>query len=194
MSAPEKDAVEPEPLAPEVYALALNALAARAKKELDPTKALFSDDYRNGAKETFRSPLDDAKLGHVYRQDPDPFWKVTDDAALRTHLAGLGAEDTWHEVSGPEHEVVAVLLEHAPHLVATRTAVPDETVAAVLAATQAAGKPVDPDGHPVPGVERIRPVGNLVVSPDKNAGTAINALIRAGRLDLTVPAQLPPSR
>lgn len=180
-----------ERLAPEVQALALAALAKQIKT-LDPVvRATFAHDYENGDGRTFRSPVDGRKLGKVRRNDPDPEWRVTDADALRAHLLERGHVETVREVIGGDETVVAVLAEHAPHLLAEVTRVPPAAVAAVMAATRKAGAPVDPDGQPVPGVELRHPEGSLVVTVDPATGAEAAAeLARQGLLDWSTRPEL----
>jgi hypothetical protein len=79
-----------DPLPAEVEALVLATLSKRVAARIDGVKATFSGQYADGQRETFRSPLDDAKLGMILRTDPDPTWKIVDptalDAELRTYV------------------------------------------------------------------------------------------------------------
>jgi hypothetical protein len=172
-----------QPLAPEFEALALAELAKRVAKVKDATKAEFSQHYPDGRKETFRSPVDGVKLGQVYRTDPDPAPIVTDREALVRHLTTIpGCTETVVEIAGSDEQVVEVLAEHAPHLLAEVTRVPDHVVANVLAGCKAKGTATGPDGKPLPGVAMDKPGGILTVKPDKDAGRALEGMVKAGLL------------
>lgn len=164
------------PIAPEVEALVLAELGKRVKARTDSVKAVFGQRYPAGHKETFRSPLDRRlKLGIVYRSDPDPKWQVVDREALHAHLRTFpGNVVTRHEVIGDEHEVVDILREYAPHLLAEVTVVPEWVVEAALEQSAATGEPA------APGIELRAPSGSLTVRPDVNAGPAIEAMVTAG--------------
>lgn len=173
----------PAPLAPEIRALVLASLAQRIKAEQDKAKAIIGVGYIAGSKQTFRSPVDDAALGYVQRTDPAPEWRVTDESALRAHLAtfpgcvtavafvllpGIG----WHEVDQLD-EVFVVLHEHAPHLTCSEEQVTREAIAAAVEQSKATGEAA------APGITRVRPGGVLRVVPDKNAAAAITRLVDA---------------
>lgn len=169
---------------PEVEALALAALAKRVKELDQPVRSIFKGDYDNGRSQKFRSPVDGRALGSVYREDPDPEWRVVDPTALHAHLRAHGHEETVYELDDALREkVVEVLREHAPELLIERTLVPQEAVEETLTATRKAGEPVDPDGNAAPGVEWVKPEGRLVVKPDPNAGEVAAAMVRAGSID-----------
>lgn len=167
----------------EERALILAALASKVKAEQDLVRAEFSGVYMAGSKQTFRSPLDDT-LGYVQRTDPAPEWRVTDEEALREHLAGFpGVVETAVSVLVPGHgvlevdpldELVRVLDEHAPHMVHREERVPPDAIRAAVEESKATGVAV------APGITRVRPGGTLRVVPDKGAGDAVARMIAAG--------------
>lgn len=151
-------------LPPEVELLVLAELQKRVAARIKTTKAVIGQRYPDGRKETFRSPLDDRKLGIVYRTDPDPVWKVTDREALHAELRQFpGSLETVTEITD-EAAAVEVLREHAPHLLADITRVSDSVVDAALAQSEATGTPA------AAGIERVKPAGVLTVTVDKAAG------------------------
>jgi hypothetical protein len=110
---PEK--TETYALPEEVEALALAALEKIAKEGKELVKATVGTRYPDGRRETFRSPVDDRKIGIVYRTDPEPVWSVTDPAALDAHLRQDPANvETVAEIVGTDEQVIEVLAEHAP--------------------------------------------------------------------------------
>lgn len=167
----------PGNLEPEVVALMLRAVATTAMKNLDSVKAELSG-YEPGQRSTFRSPLDDRKLGIVYRTDPDPVWAVVDREALLDHLGEFeGNWETVLEIDGEMSEVLGVLETHAPHLIKVSKIIPEWVVEAALEASKEAGEAV------APGIKKIKPGGVLTVTPDKKeAGAAFAAMVRAGWL------------
>lgn len=165
------------PLPPEVEALALKALESRVTAQIKLTKTEFGQHYIDGRKETFRSPVDDAKLGQVWRTDPDPEWRITDRNALREHLETYPGNVVAHlEVVGDDAEVLAVLDQYAPHLLKEVTNVPEEVFQAALQESRETGQAV------APGIEKVKPGGVLVVKPDKDAARAIEGMVRSGYL------------
>jgi hypothetical protein len=164
---------EIEPLGPELEALALQVLAARVKQHVDLTKAEFSSSYNDGDKHTFRSPLDDRKLGQVYRTDPEPRWVISDRKALEDHLRTFPG-NLRPVITGDPSEVLGVLLDHAPHLIGDE--LDPYAVQAALEQSKATGTPA------APGIEKVKSSGALTVKPDAAAAGAIEDLIRAGLL------------
>jgi hypothetical protein len=165
---------EPAALAPEVEALVLAELAKRVKTRTDLVKATIGQRYPDGHRETFRSPLDDSKLGLIYRTDPDPRWTVTDPEALHAELREFpGNVETVAEIV--DHDAaVAVLRAHAPELLAEVTRVRPDVVEAALEQSAATGKPA------AAGINRVKPGGSLTVKPDAKAGEAVERMVAAG--------------
>ena len=162
---------------PEVVALMLRAIASTALSNLDAVKAELSS-YADGQRSTFRSPLDDRKLGIVYRTDPDPVWTIVDREALLDHLGEFpGNWETTLEITGDMSEVLGILQTHAPHLIKEVSIIPEWVVEAALEASKEANEAV------APGIKKIKPGGVLTVTPDKKeAGAAFAAMVRAGWL------------
>lgn len=161
-------------LSAEIEALFLAELAKRVKARTAATKAVFGAAYAPGDKQTFRSPVDETKLGTVFRSDPDPEWRVVDWAALREHLRQDQANfETSHEIAD-EAAAIEVLREHAPHLLAEITRVNPDVVEEALDQSRRTGTPA------APGIERVKPEGVLTVRPDRNAGVAIERMVQAG--------------
>lgn len=177
-----------EPLAPEVRALVLAALARQIKGEQDKVKAVFSPAYIAGSKQTFRSPLDESPLGYVQRTDPAVEWRITDEQALRAHLASEfpGTVETLYELAVPGvgvvtleplDELAVVLLEHAAHMLTEVRQVTADAVAAALAESKETGAAAGP------GISRVRPGGELRVVADRNAADAIGRMVKAGLIE-----------
>ena len=168
--------VQPVELPEEIEALALAVLEKVAKDGKDLVKATIGGRYPDGRRETFRSPIDGKKLGLVYRTDPDPVWTVTDAAAFDEDLRQDPANvETVAEIVGSDEQVIAVLAEHAPELLAVVTRVRQDARDAAIRAAKA--------GAEIPGVSKVKPAGSLTVTPDRNqARDAISGLIQAGLL------------
>lgn len=163
----------------EVELLVLAELAKRVKARTEIVKAVVGSRFDEGSRETFRSPLGGEKLGMIWRSDPDPQWKVTDREALHEHLSGFdGVLETSVGIA-PEDmaEALAVIGDHAPHLLTLTTRVSAEAEQAALAQSVATGEAA------APGIERIQPAGVLTVKPDKAAGDAVERLVAAGWIE-----------
>ncbi len=167
------------PITAEMEALILAELGKRVKARVDSVKALFGQTYPEGRKETFRSPLDQAKLGIVYRSDPDPQWRVTDPDALDAELRAFPGNLVTDVTIAPDDmpEALAVLADHAPHLLTETVRVADGVVEAALAQSAATGTAA------AAGIELRKPGGTLTVKPDPNAGTAVERLVSAGLIE-----------
>lgn len=184
----------PEPLAPEVRALALASMRQRIEAEEKLVRSEFSAALMAGTTLRFRSPLDDTPLGAVLRTDPKTEWRITDRDALLAHLAefpGCVEDAVYVAVPGTglarlgEHdELYRVLAEHADHLLIRETDVKQEAIDAALAESKANGAPA------APGITKVRPSGSVQVRPSSEAGEAVRRLFEAGVLswDALVPA------
>jgi hypothetical protein len=156
----------------EIEAIVLAELAKRVKTRQAATKAIVGGRYGAGDKQTFRSPVDDAKLGTVYRSDPDPEWRVVDREALHAHLRQDPTNiESFFEIAD-EPTAIDVLRAHAPHLLAEIERVSQAAVDAAVARASA--------GQNVPGVAKVKPEGVLSVRPDRGAGDAISRMVAAG--------------
>lgn len=169
----------PTQLAPEIEPIVLAVLESRVKEAKAAARVPLGPLYTDGDKRVIRSPLDDRKLGTVYRSDPNPTWRVTDRAALTAHLMDDPANVEYVDeltVTGPA--LLAVLAEVLPAevlagLLARVERVSEAAIAQALATARAGG-------DVAPGIERVKPEGTLSVLPDKQAGAAIEALVAAG--------------
>lgn len=163
-------------ITPAVEALVLAELAKRVKGRIDAVKAIVGGDYAPGDKQSFRSPLDQAKLGLIWRTDPDPQWRVVDPAALDAELRAFPGNLVTTITLRPEDEAeaFAVLAEYAPHLLTETETVAPGVVDAALAQSAATGVPA------AAGIELVQPGGSLTVKPDTNAGAAVERLVAAG--------------
>jgi hypothetical protein len=124
------------------------------------------------------SPLDGTVLGTITRTSKDPIAVVTDESALMGHIHEHdpdGLEDV-DVVAATVEQVVAVLKEHAPNLVESDVRIRPYALNEALKSALA--------GKPVPGVE-VRPQeGTVNTYPAADAGAAIEAVIRSGRVAL----------
>jgi hypothetical protein len=173
-----------EPLPAEIESIILAELAKRVKERDGATRALFSQRYGDGDKATFRSPLDDTRLGTVYRSDPDAAWVVTNTPAVMDYLHDQSdAWETIAEIRLPNGDLVgmdtvdelAVLVrEHAPHLYSESRQVKPHAIDELLDQSRRDGKPA------CAGIERRKPAGRLSVRPAPTAGDAISRMVEAG--------------
>lgn len=183
----------PEPLAPEVRALVLATLGKRVDAEQKMATAEFSVALAAGVTIRVESPLGD-DLGAVLRTKPKAEWRVTNAALLDEHLRTFpGCVETvtylavpgigWHQVDGFD-ELAILCREHAPHLIDDREEVTVESVRAALIESKEKGEAA------APGIELVRPGGQLQVRPHKDAARAVERMVNAGLApwDALIPA------
>lgn len=164
----------PPALAPEIEALVLKELEKRVKARTELVKVTVGQHYGEGDKHTFRSPLDDAKLGQVWRTDPEPQWQVVDRDALIAELRRARHNiEIVDEIVGTDEQVLEVLAAHAPHLLVRIERVSQEAIDYAVALSKSRGKAA------YPGIEKKKPAGSLTVKPDKNAAEVITRMIDA---------------
>lgn len=171
---------------------ALNAtIAARIIERASEVKAAgrrnLEDHLRSGDRMTVVSSLDAIELGMVYRTKPKASAVVSDMPTLVAWHAQHYPErlTTRNEIrDGAHDEAMAVLTEHAPHLLTSRMVLPDWALGEVRHATVAAKQACGPGGElDMPGVVFEPPGdGSVVVKPGPDADEAIAALWRAGRI------------
>jgi hypothetical protein len=178
----------PNSLPDEVELLALAELQKRVKGRQAATKAVVGAAYAPGDRHTFRSPVDGARIGQVWRTDPDAEWVVTDRDALHAHLRQFpGCTETVFELADDTEAIVDVLHAAAPHLLVEVTRVREDVVESALIQSREDGKPA------APGIELRKPEGVLTVRPDPAAGAVIERLQQTGWLGWDGRPQLPPA-
>jgi hypothetical protein len=175
------------PLPPEVELLALKALETEIVRRQKVAKAVIGQSYPDGEKRTFRSPIDDAKVGIVYRSDPDPDWQITDREALEQHLRAFPGNMVTSVRIDPADmpEALAVLAEYASHLLTETDELDPDAVQAALDQSKATGQPA------APGIERRKPAGVLTVRPDRGAYETVARLVQANLLTWDARPVLP---
>jgi hypothetical protein len=161
---------------PEVEALILAHLSKVVEERDGVLRAIIGVGYADGDKHTFRSPIDHAALGAVWRTDPKPSWRVVDRLSFDAWLADRDEyTDTDVEIrAGHEAEAYAVLAEHAPHLLVEAVRIRQGAEAEVLAECKRRKTSI------APGVELVKPEGRLTVKPASGAGDAIASMVAAG--------------
>ena len=110
-------------------------------------------------------------LGSVSLSEPALKARVVDDDAFQAHCEATGDATVSVAVTGPLEEVLAVLAEHAPHLIGERTYIPDWLTKQELDRAES--------GESVPGVEVSETAPRLIVRP-KDAAMREAAAILAG--------------
>lgn len=110
-------------------------------------------------------------LGSVSLSEPALKAKVVDDDAFAAHCESTGEETVSVAITGAMEEVLAVLDEHAPHLIGEKTYLPDWLIKQELERAEA--------GQAVPGVEVSETAPRLVVRT-KDAAMVEAAQILAG--------------
>ena len=94
-------------------------------------------------------------LGSVSLSEPGVKAKVVDDDAFTAHCTATGDATVAVAITGPMEEVLAVLDEHAPHLIGEKTYLPDWLIKQELEKAEA--------GETVPGVEVVETAPRLIV-------------------------------
>lgn len=177
----------------EQEALVLHVLAKQVYLRLNEVKRELDSQYASGDSRKFRSPVDDAKLGIVYRQDRDPEWRVTDQEAFTAHMQGrehgtwtvrtLRLPDGYEVELADVDELCQVLREHAPHMLgAPRKVLNSVMINDLLRESLVSGTAA------APGISRVKPAGSLVVRPATHARRAVEAMVAAGAVN---PVGLP---
>lgn len=177
---------------PEFRVTALAVIASRAKKTYDSARDDLARRLRRGYQSQAWMPgggdTEDDELGSVTMSAPDWLARVTDERALVDWLLAHEYQTLTvaeHVVTGPEPEVIDVLLAHAPHLVERVTRVEDYALKDLLQGCAKAKVPVGPGGEmDLPGVEVERPQPRITVRPNDNAKKAVADLLDSGRLTL----------
>lgn len=172
---------------PELLNIAVVTFLAKVVKKANDTARASCNLLDDGEGVPLRSPSG-LKVGQAKRTDPERKAIVTGPAALDVWLRKTypdQVEET-EEVSPDTEAVLAVLREHAPELVVRTSRVAARMVPDVLAASEAAGAPMGPDGElDVPGVQVEKPRGVLTITFDrKTSAAAIAEMWRAGLIQL----------
>lgn len=164
-----------EPLPPEIELIALKAIETEVARRIKVAKAVIGQRYADGSRESFRSPVDDAKVGIVYKTDPDAQWVVSDPVALEEHLRSFpgNLEPTVTITAGDMPEALAILAEHAPALLSETTVLRPEVILAALAQSKETKQPA------APGIERRKAPGVLTVKPAEGAFETVGKMIEA---------------
>lgn len=167
---------------------ALKVLSTYALAAYDEARNEIAETMGRGDRVQVRSPLDDVKIGPVWKTDPKPHAEVVDNRALLEWYQQHYPEKvgSTYVVSGTDAEVVDALFKFAPHLLSKTTAIKTEALRELRTNSVALGQPVGPSGEAdVPGlvVRTPDPVVQCKPEPD-TALPAVVQLVQEGRLDL----------
>jgi hypothetical protein len=172
-------------LPPEIEPIVLAVLEKRVGAAKAASRVPLEPLYAEGQSRKIRSPLDDAVLGVVGRESPDPRWEIVNRDALAKHLEQDPANVEYVDEIASEAAAIEVLREHAPELLVRIERVRADAFTAALRAARTGEAPA-------PGIARIKPDGRLYVRPDKHAGEAIERLVAAKVITFDGrPLQLP---
>jgi len=173
-------------LPPEVELLALKALENEVVRRQKVVKAVIGQTYQDGDKHTFRSPINDAPVGIVYKTDPNPVWEIVDRDALEKHLRADddNMQSTLVIPAADMAEALAVLDEHAPHLLDVVTELKPDAVQNALNEAKS-GKTA------VPGIEKRKPSGVLTPKLAEGAYERVGELVQAQLLTWDARPVLP---
>jgi hypothetical protein len=179
-------------------AAALKVISEFTSARYNDARAEVAKELNKGDRKTVRSPLGDVKVGQVWVTDPKPVCSVTDRTALTDWLQTNypAMTETGYEVIGSEAEIVAVLFEHAPHLLREVRRINPDQLRELKANCVALGQVVGPGGEAdVPGLAVSEPDGVVTCKPDTAGFQAVMDLYRAGRLELdgTLRPELEPA-
>jgi hypothetical protein len=166
---------------------ALKVISDYTKARYNEAREEVAKQLNKGDRKTVRSPLGDVKVGQVWVTDPKPECTVTDRSALTDWLAEHypATTKTGYEVIGSDAEIIAVLFEHAPHLLREVRAIDPDQLRELKANSVALGAVIGPGGETdIPGIEVKEPDGVVTCKPDSGGLQAVMDLYRAGRLDL----------
>ena len=141
------------------------AVVKQLKTIVDETRAQAQAELEAGDMKRPRG------LGSVSLSEPGVTAKITDDAAFTAHCVATGEATVAVEITGPMEEVLAVLDEHAPHLIGDRTYLPEWLVKQERERAEA--------GETIPGVELVESAPRLIVRT-RDAAMVEAAQILAG--------------
>ena len=144
------------------------AVVKQLKAITDETRAAAQDALEPGDMKRPRG------LGSVSLSEPGVKAKVVDDDAFAAHCEGTGEATVSVAITGPIEEVLAVLDEHAPHLICEKTYLPDWLIKQELAKAEA--------GETVPGVEVSETAPRLIVRTKDEAMKEAAAILAGTHL------------
>ena len=131
------------------------AVVKQLKALTDETRAAAQDELEAGDMKRPRN------LGSVSLSEPSLKAKVVDDDAFTAHCTTTGEATVSVAITGPIEEVLAVLNEHAPHLIGEKTYLPDWLIKQELDKAEA--------GETIPGVEVSETAPRLIVRTKDSA-------------------------
>lgn len=146
------------------------AVVKQLKSITDETRAQVQESLESGDMKRPRG------LGSVSLSEPASKAKVVDPAAFEAHCVGTDGSTVAVEVTGPIEEVLAVLNEHAPHLIGEKTYLPDWLTKQELEKAEA--------GEAVPGVEVSETAPRLIVRTKDEAMKEAAAILAGTPLAL----------
>ncbi len=159
-------------------------------------RAEVSRTLKRGERLVARSPIDDQKIAVIPMSDPNHETTVVDEEALTDWMAEHYPEQvtSGYTVIGSQAEVIAVLFEHAPHLIKRTRAIQLEALHELKRTSATLGQPVGPGAElDVPGLKVRLPDPVLTCRPVDEAFDIIRDLHNQGVLELdgTVHIALP---
>ena len=125
------------------------AVVKQLKSITDQTRAQVQESLEAGDMKRPRG------LGSVSLSEPALKANVVDDEKFTAHCVATGEATVAVAITGPMEEVLAVLDEHAPHLIGERTYLPDWLIKQERERAEA--------GEDIPGVEVSESAPRLIV-------------------------------
>jgi len=166
---------------------ALKLLSEYTKRCYDGARHEAARVMKRGERLVARSPIDDQKIAVIPMSDPSKVAEVVDEEALTDWLAEHYPDTvtSGYRIIGSQPEVIAVLFEHAPHLIKRCRAIQLEALHEIKRLSATLGEPVGPGGElDVPGLKVTTPDPVLSCRPAEGALDIIRDLHRRGVLDL----------
>lgn len=170
--------------------LAVNVyLNKRTKAGSDAARHTAGENLSPGDSLTVRSVLDGTRYARVTMTDPKPVARVVDRDAVEGWAIDHDYGDKLvgrTEIVGPMSEVIAVLRQHAPHLVDEVHSLPDWALHELRVRSEEAGEPVGWGGemgeHAPPGIEVSTPRGVIQVRLESAVERVVADYLAAGRI------------
>lgn len=165
----------------------LKVFSEHAASRYDDARAEITETMAPGDRRIVRSPLDNAKLGAVYRTDPKPKTVITDRDLLTEWFERNYPDqmEDGYQVAAAESEVIDVLFAHAPHLLRRVRQIRGAALSSLRKESVSLGQVVGPGGEmDIPGIEMETVDGTIACRPEPGALEAVRQLFMAGRLTI----------
>lgn len=159
-------------------------------------KAEATRTMKRGERLVARSPVDDQKIAVIPLSDPAKVATIVDEEAVTGWYKQHYPKSVMsgYKVIGSQAEIVAVLFQHAPHLIKRTEALTLDALAELKRSSVALGQPIGPGAElDVPGLKVTTPDPVLTCRPTEDAFDIVRELHNQGVLELdgTIHIALP---